>query len=96
MVEPTKVPGKLSKHNVMLYTISTCIWCKRLKYKLDTVDIAYSYIDIDLVSYDEKEILKDRLREYRSRLAFPMMFVDDKFISNEYIDQKVEDLIRDG
>ncbi|MFX1298655.1 MAG: glutaredoxin family protein [Promethearchaeota archaeon] len=96
MVEPKSVKGKFSKHNTMLYTISTCIWCKRLKNKLNARDIEYSYIDIDLIPYKEKEALKIQLRRHKARLAFPMMFVDDEFIPNAEIDQKIEDLIRDG
>ena len=96
MVEPTHIPGKISKHNVMIYTISTCIWCKRLKNKLNGGNIEYKYIDIDLISFMEKEALKTRLRQHRPRLAFPMMFVDDEFIPNPEIDQKLEELKRDG
>ena len=95
-MEPKTVSGSISSHNVMLYTISTCIWCKRLKSKLGGKDIQYSYIDIDLVPYMQKEVLKTQLRQFKSRLAFPMMFVDDKFIPNAEIDQKIEVLVRDG
>ena len=95
MIEPVIVSGKVSKHKVKLYTISTCIWCKRLKNKLDSADISYSYVDIDMLPYEEKEDLKIQLRQHRPRLAFPMMFVDDQFISNEAIDQKIEDLLKD-
>lgn len=96
MVEPKTVSGKNAKHKIILYTISTCIWCKRLKNKLSSLDIAYNYIDIDLISYMEKEKLKNQLMRYRSSLAFPMMFVDDKFIPNQTIDQIIEELVRDG
>ena len=96
MLEPKEVPGKISKHNVMLYTISTCIWCKRLKIKLNEREIKYRYIDIDLVPYMQKEVLKTQLREIKPRLAFPMMFVDDAFIQNADIDQKIEELVQDG
>ena len=95
-MDPKIVSGSISKHNIMLYTISTCIWCKRLKIKLSAKDIQYSYIDIDLVPYMQKEVLKTQLREYKARLAFPMMFVDDEFIPNDEIDTKIEELVKDG
>ena len=59
-------------------------------------EIEYSYIDIDLVSYMEKEVLKKELRQVKPRLAFPMMFVDDEFIPNMEIDQKLEELVKEG
>ncbi len=80
----------------MLYTISTCIWCIRLKNKLKSRDIQYQFIDIDLMAYNEKERLKRQLMDVKPRLAFPMMFIDDVFIPNIEIDQKIEELVRDG
>jgi glutaredoxin-like protein NrdH len=88
------VLGKVDRHNVMLYTISTCIWCKRLKSKLEAENIKFRYIDIDLEPLMEKEKLKNQLRAVKPLLAFPMMFVDDKFIPNEVIDEKIEELVR--
>lgn len=95
-MEPKTVSGNLQKHDVMLYTISTCIWCVRLKNKLKSRDIQFKYIDIDLIPHTEKERMKRQLREIKPRLAFPMMFVDDNFIPNMEIDQKIEELVRDG
>ena len=90
------VAGKIAAHDVNLYTISTCIWCTRLKLKLNSANIKYSYTDIDSLPYVEKEDLKLELQKYTLRLAFPMMFVDSVFIPNEQIDDAIQDLIRDG
>ncbi|HUX98204.1 MAG TPA: glutaredoxin [Candidatus Deferrimicrobium sp.] len=88
------VLGNIDRHDVMLYTISTCIWCLRLKNKLISNKIKYRYVDIDLEPLAEKEKLKAKLSAIKPRLAFPMMFVDDEFIPNEEIDQQIEELIR--
>ncbi len=90
------VEGKIATHKVKLYTLSTCIWCKRLKSKLNEREITYSYVDIDLVPYVEKEALKKELRQIKPRLAFPMMFLDENYIPNMEINQKIEELVRDG
>jgi len=90
------VSGKIASHDVHLYTISTCIWCIRLKNKLNGCNIQYSYTDIDLLPFEEKEALKRELQRSTPRLAFPMMFVDSMYIPNEDIDGAIEDLIRDG
>ena len=90
------IPGTITKHEIMLYTISTCIWCKRLKNKLNAQNIQYKYLDIDLMPWAEKEELKRELIKHRPRLAFPMMFVDTVFIPNDEIDQKIEWLVREG
>lgn len=88
------VPGKNDKNDIMLYTLSTCIWCKRLKSKLNENEIKYSYVDIDLIPFSEKEKIKKKLVEYRERLAFPMMFVNGEYIPNAEIDQKILELVK--
>ena len=90
------VPGKYNKQEVKIYTISTCMWCTRLKRKLKQNEIEYIYLDIDLLPLSEKTEIKSQLRRYRRILAFPMMFVNGEFISNEYIDEKIQELIRNG
>lgn len=95
-MEFTTVPGKYDKHKVKIYTISTCMWCKRLKRKLQDNEIKYTYLDIDLLPLEDKTQVKIQLRQYRRILAFPMMFVDDVFISNENIDSKIMELIQDA
>lgn len=90
------VAGKIARHDVNLVTISTCIWCTRLKLKLNNANIQYSYTDIDLLPFEEKEALKMELQRTTARLAFPIMFVDSTYIPNEDIDDTIADLIRDG
>ena len=90
------VPGRFNKQKVKIYTISTCMWCTRLKRKLQQNEIEYTYLDVDLLPLSEKTQVKTQLRNYRRILAFPMMFIDDKFISNEYIDEKIQELVKNG
>ena len=72
------------------------MWCTRLKRKLNQNNIEYNYLDVDLLTLPEKTEIKSQLRQYRRILAFPMMFVDDEFIENQFIDQKIQDLVNDA
>ena len=96
MKDFTLVEGKYNKHQVKIYTISTCMWCKRLKRKLLDNNIEYKYLDVDLLSLDDKMELHPYLRQYRQILAYPMMFVDGEFVSNEFIDDKITELVADA
>lgn len=95
-MEPKIVEGKFEKHNVHLVTLSTCMWCHRLKNKLKEKNIKYSYIDIDLLPYNQKQMLKRDLQKHKPRLAFPMMFVDEEFVPNARIDAQIEELLLDN
>ena len=77
-----KVSGANNNHLVQLVTISTCIWCKRIKSLLNENDIEYEYTDIDMLPRTEKDELKTFLYTYKSRLAFPMCFIDGELVLN--------------
>lgn len=91
-----KVEGKFNKHNVQLVTISTCIWCKRMKNMLNENEIEYEYTDIDLLPILEKNALKRFLRNHTSRLAFPMCFVDGEFYGTGSSDELIGRLKNNG
>ena len=47
-METKHIDGK-HKGNIMLYALSTCVWCKRTKRLINDLKIAYDYIDVDLL-----------------------------------------------
>ena len=50
MVSPTTVKGKQSGHDILLYALSTCIWCNKTKKLLDTMGLEYQYLWVDKIS----------------------------------------------
>ncbi|NHI93542.1 MAG: glutaredoxin [Candidatus Lokiarchaeota archaeon] len=91
-----KVKGKFNKNVVQLVTISTCIWCKRMKNMLNENEIEYEYTDIDLLPILEKNSLKRFLLNYTDRLAFPMAFVNGKYYGTGDADGLLRRLKEDG
>ncbi|MHA1784162.1 MAG: glutaredoxin [Candidatus Helarchaeota archaeon] len=87
-----KISGKNNSHVVQLITISTCIWCKRMRKILEENDVEYEYTDIDLLDIVEKNELKNYLRNYKTRLAFPMCFIDGKLFESGDTDDLVRRL----
>ena len=72
-----KVPGINSAHKVTIYTLSTCGWCKKVKALLKALGVDYEYIDLDLLSGDERESAREELRQYNPRISTPTMVIDD-------------------
>jgi len=67
-----------NKGKIMLYALSTCVWCKRTKQFLDNIGVEYSYVFMDLIDGKEKE---DRLRElekWNPRFSYPTIVINDK------------------
>ena len=66
------------KDNVILYTLSTCVWCKKTKKYLNELGIEYSYIDVDLLEADEKEEVLKKIKKFVSANSFPITIINDK------------------
>ena len=72
----TKVPGK-NKGTIKMFTLSTCIWCKRTKQFLADLGVEYQYIDVDLLSIEEKEATMDELKRWNERCSFPTLVINE-------------------
>ena len=77
MVNPNRVVGaNRGRHSIMLYTLSTCIWCKKTKKLLDDLGVSYDFIDIDGLSGGDKVEVMSELRKFNPRCTYPTMVID--------------------
>ena len=92
-----EVDGKKDKQDVSIFTLSTCMWCKKCKAYLKDRDIKYKYIDVDSITSEQKSKILEYLREnYKpDRIAYPFLVCDNKFVVG-YDPNKYEELIKDG
>ncbi|MBU0494293.1 MAG: glutaredoxin family protein [Chloroflexi bacterium] len=60
---------------VRFYGLSTCIWCRKTRKLLDDLGIAYEYEYVDLLVGDEKERIKEEVRQYNPRISFPTLVI---------------------
>ena len=92
-METMIVEGSNSKNKIMLYTLSTCGWCKKLKELLNENKIQYEYIDLDKCSKEDQKTAVDQLKERKLPVAFPITIInDEKVIQGFKKDQIIEAL----
>ena len=72
-----KVQGNNAKHRVLMYAISTCGWCKKAKRTLNELDVAYEYIDVDLLGDEEKQVIIKDILDRGGRLVYPTLIIDN-------------------
>ncbi len=73
------VSGKDVGH-IMLYALSTCVWCRKTKHLLDELGVAYDYEYVDLVQGAEREVVMDSVRRWNPKCSFPTLVVSDRCI----------------
>jgi glutaredoxin len=66
-----------TKHQVRLYALSTCGWCRKTKNLLDQLDVAYDYEDVDLLDDKEAERASAEMRRWNPSGSFPLVIIDN-------------------
>jgi glutaredoxin len=79
-MERKKVQGDRRDHQVLLYALSTCGWCKMTKAFLVDKGIQYEYVDVDKLDHSDKELVNQDIKNRGGRLAFPTVIIDEKII----------------
>ncbi len=64
--------------NLILYTLSTCIWCKMMKNFLAKAGIGYDYIDVDTLGDEDKARALTDLKYWNPKCSFPSLVVNNE------------------
>ncbi|MDR1474176.1 MAG: glutaredoxin family protein [Endomicrobium sp.] len=74
------VDGENDKKSVFLYTLSTCVWCKKTKQFLIDINAKYDYIDVDLLVGAEQEKTMKELAKVNPQGGFPTILINKEKI----------------
>lgn len=75
-LKTTKVNGTDRGH-VVLFGLSTCIWCRKTKDFLESNDVAFEYIFVDELQGDEKESVKQTIKKWNPSCSYPTLIVNN-------------------
>lgn len=70
------VPGP-KKSNILLFTLSTCGWCRKTKELLKELGVEYKYVDVDLVDDKTSEEVTQEVTKWNPLCSFPTIVVDN-------------------
>lgn len=65
---------------IVLYALSTCIWCKKIKDFLSSKNIAFDYIYVDLLKGEERTQAINDVKRYNPSTSFPTLVINEKAI----------------
>ncbi|MFP4199786.1 MAG: glutaredoxin family protein [Bacillota bacterium] len=69
---------------VMMYSLSTCPWCKKMKQFLREQGVAFEFLDVDLADEEEKTEAFAEMKRLGLDSAFPTVVVGDRAIQGYY------------
>ncbi|HCO48692.1 MAG TPA: glutaredoxin [Spirochaetaceae bacterium] len=71
--------GSIDTHDIVVYALSTCGFCKRALSFLDEKGFSYKYIHVDQLPLETKNEIKKILKErFNENVAFPFAVIDDE------------------
>jgi glutaredoxin-like protein NrdH len=67
-------------NNVFIYALSTCPYCRMTKKYLTENNVDYDFVDVDLLTGEEKQRVVDEVKALSGGTSFPVIKVDDEII----------------
>lgn len=93
-IKYTQEEGKNSGHDITVYALTTCGFCRRALSFLKEKNVSFRYLYIDELDPDIKAELKNDLREkYQRNLVFPFLVVDEKEAVTGFVQDRWNELL---
>jgi glutaredoxin len=65
---------------VLMYTLSTCPWCRKTKQFFTDKKISFDFIDYDLADEKEQERIKSEMTKSGGAIAFPFVIIKEEAV----------------
>jgi glutaredoxin len=65
---------------IRMFTLSTCIHCKRAKAFFQQRQVPFEFLDVDLLQGKEKESVLEEVGRYNPELTFPTILIGGEVI----------------
>jgi glutaredoxin-like protein NrdH len=89
----SKILGKQNTHKVVLYALSTCVWCKMTKQFLKDNEVEFDYIDVDLCQEEDKQKIREHIQSKGGPLSYPTAIVDDNVVITGFRKDKLKEVL---
>jgi glutaredoxin-like protein NrdH len=63
---------------ILLYALSTCIWCRKTKTLLAELGVAYDYVDVDLLGGSDRTQAENEMIRWNPQCSFPTLVIGDQ------------------
>ena len=67
-----------NKGKVVMYGLSTCVWCKKTRQLLTDIGLDFDYVYVDLLDGNEEESAVREVSRFNPRGSFPTIVINDE------------------
>lgn len=92
MYNLTHVEGR-NKGKIVLYALSTCVWCKKTRQYLDDLGVDYYYVYVDLLDKSETPSATDDIKVWNPACSFPTLVINDEKCIIGYREDQIKEAL---
>jgi glutaredoxin-like protein NrdH len=81
------------KGRILVYALSTCMWCRMAKNLLNDLGVGYEYVDVDLLPVDEKDAVKKEIRKWNPDGSYPTIVINGKECVSGFDETEIKEKI---
>ena len=76
--------GGAPEHEVVLYGLSTCVWCRKTREFLESEGVLFDIVYVDTLEGSEQEAAVAEVRRWNPAVSFPTVVIDGAQSVNGY------------
>ncbi len=88
----TKIEGRQVAH-IVLFALSTCVWCRRTRQLLDSLGLAYAYTHVDQLVGESARRAEEDLARWNPMGSFPTLVIDDRTVITGFAEKKIREAL---
>lgn len=81
------------KSDLVLYALSTCVWCKKTKAFLSDLRVGYDYVNVDELAGQEREQTIAELQRWNPKCSFPSLVINSDTCVVGYDEGKIREAL---
>ena len=74
---------------IMLYALSTCVWCRKTKELLEKLNIAFDYVEVDRLTRADRSQTMKEIKRWNPPCSFPSLVIDNSQCIVGYREQEI-------
>jgi len=88
-----RVQGDKEDHDLVLFALSTCGWCRKARDFLEENGLAYRYVYVDLMEGDAQKEVFEEVKARNPRRTFPTLVVDGKEVIAGFSEDRYREVL---
>ncbi len=84
----------IDKGNIVMYGLSTCVWCKRTKKLLTDLGVDFYFIYVDKLDEKEENQAVDEVKRFNPSTSFPTTVINGEKAIVGFKEKEIREALR--